>query len=120
MASYEEDAMKFLIGMIKANGWDLRYTPQSAPYAAVPGGFGNGEHGVKIHFVIRGGLIRVIGVIDDADKVGVRQPIVHVSIYKGIDTALSIIKNKLMPRYKEAWYKTQSKIAEQRQRNSED
>ncbi len=110
MGASEDRTREFIIELIRSGGWDLRYSPQGLPYAALLQGFGNNEAGVRLHFIPRGGSIKVVGVIDYSDKIGARRPYVYVSIYKGVDEALRIIKGRLLPKYKSAWHNTQPEI----------
>ena len=111
MSPHSAKILEFLNVLIPLCGWELRYSPSGFPYAALPQGFGDNEQGVKIHFIPNGGSIKVVGVIEHSDKIGVRRPHVYVSIYGDVDEATDFIKKRLLPRYKEAWYRAQPKIA---------
>ena len=104
------NAEQFIVDLIRASEWDLRYSPEGKPYAALLNGFGNGEAGIKLHFYPSRGAVRVVGVIDRSEEIGLRRPFVFVSIYRGIHEALRLINNMLLPRYKRVWYEAQPKL----------
>ncbi len=110
MGASEDRTREFIIELIRFGGWDLRYSPQGLPYAALLQGFGNNEAGVRLHFIPQGGSVKVVGVIDYSDKIGVPRPAEFVSIYKSVDEAVRTIKERLLPRYKAVWHKTQPDV----------
>lgn len=101
----KKNRWQFVIDIIQSGGWELRYSPKGRPYAALTQGFGNYENGVKLHFLPHNdGAVKVVGVIDHSEKVNVRRPFVFISHHKGVEAAVSKIKDELLPRYKSAWY----------------
>src|SRR5512147_1896600 len=102
MKSAGDDANKFILELIEAGGWKLRYSPRGFPYAALPEGFGNGESGVKLHFVpYNSNIIKVYGVIEFSEEIKVRRPVYRVFVHKGTDEAVKQIKQRLLPKYKQ-------------------
>lgn len=105
-----EGAHEFIIELIRAGAWDLRFNAKREPSAALPKGFGNGEKDVRLHFLPNGGRVQVIGFIRYHKEIGIKRPYVFVSIYRDIEDALQAINTDLMPNYREVWYNAQPLI----------
>jgi len=102
MSPHSARTMEFLNELVQAAGWELRYNNTGFPYAALPRGFGNKESGVKLHFIPNGGSLKVVGVIEFSDKIGIKRPSIYVSVYDDANHAARLIEERLLPRYKEA------------------